>query len=153
MPTVTAYLLSPELFVGRTVRVDIECNSPLTLGASVVDWWGVSGKAPNALVLRSDRRGGLLPVDLRTAATTLNYGAGCRADGWGRERKEFGALTNFCSMDTGSVAVTTARSLLCSMSVELSRSRISGLVIAEGRLFSAARPMATMVHSERRRRR
>lgn len=52
-PTVTAYLLSPELFVGRTVRVDIECNSPLTLGASVVDWWGVSGKAPNALVLRA----------------------------------------------------------------------------------------------------
>ena len=44
-PTVTAYLLSPELFVGRTVRVDIECNSPLTLGASVVDWWGVSGRA------------------------------------------------------------------------------------------------------------
>ena len=52
-PTVTAYLLSPELFAGRTVRVDIECNSPLTLGASVVDWWGVSGKAPNALVLRT----------------------------------------------------------------------------------------------------
>ena len=43
-PTVTAYLLSPELFAGRTVRVDIECNSPLTLGASVVDWWGVSGQ-------------------------------------------------------------------------------------------------------------
>jgi purine nucleosidase len=51
--TVTAYLLSPELFAGRTVRVDIECDSPLTLGASVVDWWSVSGKAANALVLRS----------------------------------------------------------------------------------------------------
>jgi purine nucleosidase len=52
-PTVTAYLLSPELFAGRTVRVEIECNSPLTLGASVVDWWGVSGRPANALVLRT----------------------------------------------------------------------------------------------------
>ena len=51
--TVTAYLLSPELFAGRTVRVDIECNSPLTLGASVVDWWGVSGRTANATVLRN----------------------------------------------------------------------------------------------------
>jgi purine nucleosidase len=51
--TVTAYLLSPELFAGRTVRVDIECNSPLTSGASVVDWWGVSGRPANALVLRT----------------------------------------------------------------------------------------------------
>ena len=51
--TVTAYLLAPDLFAGRTVRVDIECDSPLTLGASVVDWWSVSGKPANALVLRS----------------------------------------------------------------------------------------------------
>jgi purine nucleosidase len=52
-PTVTAYLLSPDLFSGRSVRVDIECRSPLTAGASVVDWWSVTGKAPNALVLRT----------------------------------------------------------------------------------------------------
>src|SRR6201996_3016852 len=51
--TVTAFLLAPQLFAGRHVRVDIECNSPLTLGASIVDWWGVSGKPANALVLRS----------------------------------------------------------------------------------------------------
>lgn len=51
--TVTAYLLKPELFTGRKVYVAIECSSPLTLGASVVDWWGVSGKPPNALVLRT----------------------------------------------------------------------------------------------------
>jgi purine nucleosidase len=51
--TVTAYLLAPDLFAGRTVRVDVECDSPLTLGASVVDWWSVSGKPANALVLRS----------------------------------------------------------------------------------------------------
>ena len=52
-PTVTAYLLAPELFSGRKVRVDIECASPLTVGASVVDWWSVSEKPANALVLRS----------------------------------------------------------------------------------------------------
>lgn len=51
--TVTAYLLAPQLFTGRHVRVDIECLSPLTLGASVVDWWHVSGKPANALVLRT----------------------------------------------------------------------------------------------------
>lgn len=51
--TVTAYLLAPDLFAGRTVRVDIECDSPLTLGASVVDWWSVSSKPANALVLRT----------------------------------------------------------------------------------------------------
>lgn len=51
--TVTAWLLSPGLFAGRRVRVDIECASPLTLGASVIDWWGVTAKAPNALVLRT----------------------------------------------------------------------------------------------------
>ena len=51
--TVTAYLLAPDLFAGRTVRVDVECDSPLTLGASVVDWWNVSAKTANALVLRS----------------------------------------------------------------------------------------------------
>jgi len=51
--TVTAYLLAPELFTGRDVRVEIECASPLTLGASVVDWWKVSGKPSNAQVMRS----------------------------------------------------------------------------------------------------
>ena len=51
--TVTAYLLAPQLFTGRHVRVDIECVSPLTLGASVVDWWGVSGQPANAMVLRT----------------------------------------------------------------------------------------------------
>jgi purine nucleosidase len=50
--TVTAYLLAPELFAGRRVHVDIECGSELTLGASIIDWWNVSGKLANAMVLR-----------------------------------------------------------------------------------------------------
>jgi len=50
--TVIAYLLRPGLFSGRFVRVDIECASALTKGMTVVDWWGVTGKAANATVLR-----------------------------------------------------------------------------------------------------
>jgi purine nucleosidase len=52
-PAVIAYLLAPELFRGRDVNVTIECASPLTLGMTVVDWWGVTGKRPNAKVLRN----------------------------------------------------------------------------------------------------
>jgi purine nucleosidase len=51
--TVTAFLLQPSLFDGRQVHVQIECSSPLTLGASVVDWWSVTTKPPNATVLRT----------------------------------------------------------------------------------------------------
>jgi purine nucleosidase len=51
-PTVIAYLLAPELFQGRDVHVAIECASALTLGMTVVDWWAVTGKPPNAKVLR-----------------------------------------------------------------------------------------------------
>ncbi len=51
--TVTAYLLAPQLFAGRHVHVAIECSSQLTLGATVIDWWGVTGQRPNALVLRT----------------------------------------------------------------------------------------------------
>ena len=48
-PTVIAYLLKPELFTGRHVNVEIETTSELTLGMTVADWWGVTGRAANAL--------------------------------------------------------------------------------------------------------
>jgi purine nucleosidase len=63
--TVTAFLLAPELFKGREVHVEIECLSPLTLGASVVDWWSVTGKAANALVLRDIDAGGYFDLIFR----------------------------------------------------------------------------------------
>ena len=47
-PCVTAYLLRPELFRGRTVNVAVETASALTIGMTVVDWWGVTGRRPNA---------------------------------------------------------------------------------------------------------
>jgi purine nucleosidase len=51
-PCVIAYLLKPELFRGREVNVVIETASELTMGMTVVDWWGVSKRPKNALVLR-----------------------------------------------------------------------------------------------------
>ena len=50
--TVIARLLAPEIFSGKKVNVEIECASALTLGMTVVDWWGVSGRKPNVELLR-----------------------------------------------------------------------------------------------------
>jgi len=50
-PTVIAYLIKPELFQGRFINVEIETQSELTLGMTVADWWGVSGRAPNAMFM------------------------------------------------------------------------------------------------------
>ena len=47
-PCVTAYLIEPSLFTGRHINVEIETGSELTLGMTVADWWGVSGRTPNA---------------------------------------------------------------------------------------------------------
>jgi purine nucleosidase len=51
--TVPAYLLAPEIFSGRKVNVEVECASPRTLGMTVVDWWGVTGRTLNVQFLRS----------------------------------------------------------------------------------------------------
>jgi len=51
-PCVIAYLLAPELFSGRHVNVEVVTDSELTLGMTVIDWWEVSGRRPNATVLR-----------------------------------------------------------------------------------------------------
>ncbi len=52
-PCVIAWLLKPDLFKGRLVNVSIECESELTMGSTVVDWWRVTNRPPNATVLRS----------------------------------------------------------------------------------------------------
>lgn len=51
-PTVIAYLLKPDLFQGRHCNVEIELQSDLTVGMTVVDWWRVSGREANATVMR-----------------------------------------------------------------------------------------------------
>lgn len=50
-PCTIAYLIRPELFSGRCVNVEIETESPLTLGMTVADWWGVTDRAPNAMFM------------------------------------------------------------------------------------------------------
>lgn len=50
-PTVIAYLLQPELFGGRECFVAIETTSELTMGMTVVDWWGLLNREPNCLVI------------------------------------------------------------------------------------------------------
>jgi purine nucleosidase len=58
-PCVIAFLLKPDLFKGRHVNVAIECESPLTVGMTVIDWWKVTERPANATVLRSVDADGL----------------------------------------------------------------------------------------------
>jgi purine nucleosidase len=51
-PCVIAYLLNPGLFGGKNVSVRIETSSEMTMGMTVVDWWGVTAEPPNATVMR-----------------------------------------------------------------------------------------------------
>jgi purine nucleosidase len=52
-PCVIAWLLKPELFTSRDVNVAIECESELTMGMTIVDWWRVTDRKPNATVCRN----------------------------------------------------------------------------------------------------
>ena len=57
-PCVVAYLIEPSLFSGKACRVEVETDSELTIGQTVVDWWGVTGALPNAMVMYDlDRQG------------------------------------------------------------------------------------------------
>jgi purine nucleosidase len=50
-PSVIGYLLRPTLYGGREVNVAIETQSALTIGMTVVDWRGVTGRKPNVRFL------------------------------------------------------------------------------------------------------
>jgi len=50
-PTVIAYLIQPDLFTGRHINVEIETQSELTMGMTVADWWGVTGRKANAMFM------------------------------------------------------------------------------------------------------
>ena len=50
-PTTIAWLLKPELFNGKHCNVEIETESKITRGATVIDWWEVTGRAKNAYVV------------------------------------------------------------------------------------------------------
>ncbi|CAN5837466.1 pyrimidine-specific ribonucleoside hydrolase RihA [soil metagenome] len=57
-PVAVAAVLRLELLKTRAMRVDVECESDLTRGETVCDFYGISGKPPNAGVgVELDREG------------------------------------------------------------------------------------------------
>jgi purine nucleosidase len=50
-PTTIAWLIKPDLFRGKKCNVEIEIKSDLTRGSTVIDWWGVTNRPKNALVI------------------------------------------------------------------------------------------------------
>jgi purine nucleosidase len=67
-PSVIGYLLKPELFSGRRANVEVETRSDLTLGATVVDWYGVTGRPANALWINEVDAGGFYSLLIETVA-------------------------------------------------------------------------------------
>lgn len=63
-PCVTAYMVAPELFAGRSVHMAVETQSELTMGKSVVDWWGVTQRPANSFVLDRVDVGGFFDLVL-----------------------------------------------------------------------------------------
>jgi len=61
-PCVIAWLLAPDLFSGREVNVEIECEGRWTRGMTVADWWRVSGRPANALFLGDVDANGLFAL-------------------------------------------------------------------------------------------
>lgn len=52
-PCTIAWMLRPELFVGKECNIAIETESPLTMGHTAVDFWGISGREVNATWIHS----------------------------------------------------------------------------------------------------
>ena len=50
-PCVIAYLVRPDLFGGRQCNVAVETASEITMGMTVIDWWGVTDRPKNAMVM------------------------------------------------------------------------------------------------------
>ena len=68
-PCTIAWMIAPDIFNGRPCNVEIETTSPLTMGMTVVDWWQVSSRPHNALVigdLEADRFFALITERLAT---------------------------------------------------------------------------------------
>lgn len=61
-PCTIAWLLAPELFHGIECRVDIETSGEHTVGMTVVDRYGLTGKLANALVLLGLDRPGFIDL-------------------------------------------------------------------------------------------
>jgi purine nucleosidase len=67
-PCVIAYLIDAALFSGKACWVDIETDSELTIGQTVVDWWGVTRAAPNVMVMADVDRPGFIDLVVESIA-------------------------------------------------------------------------------------
>ena len=63
-PNVIVYLLNPEIYKGKLVNVEIEVNSELTRGMTVVDWWNVTERKPNAYYINDVKKNKLFEIVL-----------------------------------------------------------------------------------------
>ena len=70
-PCTIAYLIRPELFSGRRINVEIETEGRFTTGMTVADWWGVTGREPNALFIRDIDREGFFTLLTERIATLV----------------------------------------------------------------------------------
>jgi len=61
-PCTVAWLLRPTLFETQAVPVAVETAGTHTLGATVVDWWGLTGAPPNADWATEADRDGVLDL-------------------------------------------------------------------------------------------
>ena len=61
-PCTIAWLLAPDLFTARRINVAVELESPLSLGATVADWWGATDRPRNVLYVRHVRRDALFAM-------------------------------------------------------------------------------------------
>ena len=68
-PCVIAWLLHPELFASRDVNVSVECESELTMGMTVIDWWRVTERKANATVCRGINADGFFDLLTKRLAT------------------------------------------------------------------------------------
>ncbi|MGV3549324.1 nucleoside hydrolase [Rhizobium sp.] len=51
-PCVPAFMLAPEIFVGRQINVSVELQGSLTAGMTVADWWQITDRPRNAFYVR-----------------------------------------------------------------------------------------------------
>jgi len=61
-PCAVAWVIDPSLFSGRRVNVEIETEGRWTRGMTVADWWGATGREPNALFIRDLDRDALFDL-------------------------------------------------------------------------------------------
>ena len=51
-PCVPAFMLAPEIFIGRQINVSVELQGTLTAGMTVADWWQITDRPKNAFYVR-----------------------------------------------------------------------------------------------------